>query len=132
VTAAYYLDWMQILCRKMHKNRPDLLRDGPLILHNNAHPHLGKVVTDLLRKYEREVLPHAPNSPDLLSTGLQLIPQVKRSHAWTPFSLPEEVSAGVTCTIPGLNKIGALNGIAHLPKHWDTVTEKQEDYIEGL
>jgi len=51
VTAAYYRDWMQELRRKMHKNRPDLLRDGPLILHENARLHLGKVVTDLLSKY---------------------------------------------------------------------------------
>jgi hypothetical protein len=36
----------------MHKNWHDLLGDGPLILHDNAHPHLGKGVTDLLSKYE--------------------------------------------------------------------------------
>ena len=60
VTAAYYGVWMQKLLRKMHENRPDLLGDGPLILHDNAHTHLGKVVTVLLSKYEWEVLPHAP------------------------------------------------------------------------
>jgi len=35
------------------------------MLHDSAHPHLGKVVTDLLSKYEWEVLPHAPYSPDM-------------------------------------------------------------------
>jgi hypothetical protein len=35
----------------MHKNRPDLLGDGSLILHDNARPPLGKVLTDLLSKY---------------------------------------------------------------------------------
>jgi len=48
VTAAYYRDWMQTLHRKMHKNRPDLPGDGPLILHDDGNPHLVKVVTDLL------------------------------------------------------------------------------------
>jgi len=52
VTAAYYRDWMQKLRRKTRKNRPDLLGDGPLILQDNARPHMGKVVTDLLSKYE--------------------------------------------------------------------------------
>jgi len=65
VAEAYYRDWMQKLRRKMHKNRPDLTRDGPLILHDNARPHLGKVVTDLLSKYKREVLPHMPYGPDM-------------------------------------------------------------------
>jgi hypothetical protein len=32
--------------------KPDLLGDGPLILHDNARLHLGKVVTDLLSKYK--------------------------------------------------------------------------------
>ena len=85
VTAAYYRDWMQKLCRRMHKNRPDWLRDGPLILHNNAHLHLGKVMTDLLSKYEWEVLSHAPYGPDMNPPDFRLISQVKRAHVWTPF-----------------------------------------------
>jgi hypothetical protein len=64
VIVAYYRNWLQKLLRKMHKPPCDLLGSGPLILHNNARPHLGKVVTDLLSKYEWEVLPHAPYSPD--------------------------------------------------------------------
>jgi hypothetical protein len=55
VTATHYRNRLQKLRRKMHKNRPDIFGDGPLILHDNARPHLGKVVTDLLRKYEWEV-----------------------------------------------------------------------------
>jgi hypothetical protein len=39
VTAVYYHDWVQNSHTKMHKNQPDLLDDGLLILHNNAHLH---------------------------------------------------------------------------------------------
>jgi len=55
--------------------------------HIIARLHMGKVVTDSLSKYEWEVLSYAPYSPDE-STGLRLIPQFKRAHAWTPFPLP--------------------------------------------
>jgi len=58
----------------MHKNRPDLLGDGPLILHDNARLRLGKVVTYLLSKYEWEVLPHAPYSPDMSPLDLTYFP----------------------------------------------------------
>ena len=70
MTAVYYRDWMQKLRREMHNNRPDLLGDGPLILHDSAHPHLRKVVSDLL-KYIRvgSVTSHAIQSR-LESTGL--------------------------------------------------------------
>jgi len=123
---------MQELCRKMHKNRPDLLGDGPLILHDNARPHLGKVVTDLLSKYEWEVLPQAPYSPDMSPPEFDLFPKLKEPMCGHCFSSLEEVSAVVTRAIRGLNKSGTLNGIENLPKCWDTVIEKQGDYMEGL
>jgi hypothetical protein len=73
VTAAYYRDWVQTLRRKIYKTRPDLLGDGPLILRDNERPPLGKVVTDLLSKYEWEVLPHAPYSPDMRPPEFDLL-----------------------------------------------------------
>jgi hypothetical protein len=123
---------MQKLRRKMYKNRPDLLGDGPLILHDNARPHLGKVVADLLSKYEWEVLPHAPYRPDMSPTDFDLLPTLKEPMGGYRFSSLEEVSAAGTRAIRGLNKSGTLNGTANLPKRWDAVIEKQGGYIEGL
>jgi len=114
----------------MHKNLSDLLGDGPLILHDNACPHLGKVVTDLLSKYEWEVLPYVAYSPDLSPPDFDLFHKLKEPMCGHHFSSLKEVSAAVP--IRGLNKSGTLNGIANLPKHWDKVIEKQGDSIEGL
>ena len=86
VTAVYYSDWMQKLCRKMHKNRPDLLGDGSLILHDNARPHLGKVVTNLMSKDESELLPHAPYSPDMSPLDFNLFPKLKQPMCGHRFS----------------------------------------------
>ena len=132
VTAAYYRDWMQKVCRIMHKNRPDLLGDGPLILQDNARPHVRKVVTDLLSKYEWEVLTHAPYSPDMSPPDFDLFHKLKEPMYGHRFPSLEEVSAAVTRAIRGLNKSGTLNGIVYLSKLWDAVIEKQGDYIEGL
>ena len=57
--------FMQKLCRKVHKNWPQLLVAGPLILHDNACLHAMDVVTKKLRDYGWEVLPHAPYSADI-------------------------------------------------------------------
>jgi len=51
VTAAYYRQCLQKLRHKMHANRPDLLENGVLILNDNAQPHLGKDVRELLDGY---------------------------------------------------------------------------------
>ena len=113
MTAAYYHDWMQ----KMHKNRPDLLGDGPLILHDNASPHLGKAVTDLLSKYKWEVLLHTPYSPDMSPPDFDLFHKLKEPIHGHRFPSLEEVSAAAAQAIQGLNKSGTLNGIANLPKY---------------
>jgi hypothetical protein len=123
---------MQKLGRKCTKNRPDLLGDGPLILHDNARPHLRKAVTDLLSKYEWEVLPHAPYSPDMSPPDLDLFQKLEELIRGHRFPSLEEVSAAVTRAIRGLNRSGTLNGIANLPKRWNAVIEKQRDYIEEL
>jgi transposase len=115
----------------MHKNRPDLLGVEPINLHDNARPHLGKAVTNLLSKYEWEVLPHVPYSPDMSPLDFDLLHKLKESMRGHHFPFLEEVSVAVTQTIQGLNKSGTLNGIANLPKCWDAVIEKQGDYTEG-
>ena len=48
--------WEQKLRRKMHMNRSQLLVAGPLILHDNARPHISDVVTKEFRHYGWEVL----------------------------------------------------------------------------
>ena len=96
---------MQELRRKMHKIRPDLLGDGPLILHDSARPHLGKVVTDLLSKYEWEVLPRASYSPHMSPPDFDLFPKLKEPMRGHRFSSLEEVSAAVTRAIRGLKKV---------------------------
>jgi hypothetical protein len=63
----------------MYKNQPYLLGDGSLILHNNAHPHLRKVVTNLLGKYEWEMIPHAPYGPDMSPPDLDLFHKLKEA-----------------------------------------------------
>jgi histone-lysine N-methyltransferase SETMAR len=87
---------MQKLRRKMHKNRPDSIGDWPLVLHDDARPHLGKVVTDLLSKYKWKVLPHTPYSPDMSPSDFDLFPKLKETMRGHRFSSLEVVSAAGT------------------------------------
>ena len=106
---------MQKLCIEMHKNRPDLLGDGPLTLHENALLRLGKSVTDLLSKYEWDVLLHVPYSSGTSPPDFNLFQTLKEPTRGHRFPSLEEVSAAITRAIRRLNKSGTLNGIANLP-----------------
>ncbi|KAK9753759.1 hypothetical protein QE152_g1741 [Popillia japonica] len=149
VTAVYYRDFLQNLRRKRHKNRPQLLNDTPLILHVNARPHIGHVVTERLlhvnarphighvvterlREYGWEVLRHRPYSPDMNPSDFDLFPKLKKPMRGRRFRSLEELSTAVTRAIRQMNKDGILNGRVKLPTRWDSVIEKQGDYFEGM
>ena len=116
----------------MHKNRPQLLVAGLLILHDNARPHISGVATKIPRDYGWKVLPHAPYSPHTSPPDFDLFPELKEHIYGRCFSSLEKLSTDGTRAIQHMNKSGVSFGIIMLPKHWYSVIEKQGDYIEGL
>ena len=69
----------------MHANRPDLLENGALVLHDSARPHLGKDVRELLDGYSWEVLTHPPYNPNMSLPGLRPVSKIENQHAWCTF-----------------------------------------------
>ena len=105
----------------MHANRPDLLENGVLILHDNAPPHFGKDVRELLHGYSWEVLPHPLYRPDMSPPDFDLFPKLKINMRGVRFSTLEDLSASVTRRVGQLNCSRDLPGIMDLPKRWDAV-----------
>ena len=118
------------LRRKMHKNWTQLLVAGPITLHDNARPHIADVVTKN-RDCGWDVLPHAPNSPDMSPPDFYLFPKLKELMRGT-FFFSGKLPTDVTRAIRHMNKSGVLSRIIMLPINWNSVIEKQGDYIEGL
>jgi transposase len=116
----------------MHANRPDLLENSVLILLDNARPHLGKDVRELLDGYSWEVLPHPPYSPDMSPPDFDLFPKLKINMRGVRFSTLEDLSASVTRCVRKLNCSRDLTRIMDLPKRWDAVIRQKGDYTEGL
>jgi transposase len=98
----------------MYANRPDLLENGVLILHDNAWAHLGKDVRELLDGYSWEVLPHPPYSPDISPLDFDLFPKLKINMRGVPFSMLEDLSASIIRRIKQLNCSRDLTGIMDL------------------
>ena len=116
----------------MHANRPDLLENGVLILHDNAWPHLGKDVRELLVRYSWEVLPHLLYSPDMSPPDFDLFPKLKMNMRGVRFSTLEGLSVSVTRRVRQLNCSTDLTGIMDVPKRWDAVIRQKGGYTEGL
>jgi len=101
-------------------------------LHDNARPHIGKVVRELLDRYSWEVLPHPPYSPDMSPPDFDLFPKLKINMRCVRFSTLEDLSASVTQRVRQLVCSTDLTGITDLPKRWDAVIRQKGDYTEVL
>jgi histone-lysine N-methyltransferase SETMAR len=80
-----------------------MLENGFLIFHDNARPHLGKDVRELLDKYSWEVLPHPPYNPDMSTPDFDLFPKLKIDMRGVRFSTLEDLSASVTRSVRQLS-----------------------------
>lgn len=73
ITAASYSREIAICHQKLQEMCPALVnRKGPILLHDNARPHVGKVTQNKLLDLGIEVLPHPAYSPDLSPTDYHM------------------------------------------------------------
>ena len=64
--AAYYCTFVQHHLRPApRRKRWHLVVQNPIILHNNARSHNAAAITDLLRRWQREIVENPPYSPDM-------------------------------------------------------------------
>ena len=99
VTAELYR-WVLIhkLRPAIAKKQPELLRKSPILLHDEARPHIADVVKEQLMDWGWEVLDHPPYSPDISPCDFHLFPLMKEllrgirpvwvcgRHQWRCFS----------------------------------------------
>ena len=98
----------------------------------NAPPHASGAVSEILEKYEWQVLPHLPYFPDKSLLTFDLFPKWKKPLRVKRFGSIEEMSNEVTGVIRRINNEGVLTGIQDLPKRWTAVIKHNGDYIVSL
>ncbi|GFR33239.1 histone-lysine N-methyltransferase SETMAR [Trichonephila clavata] len=77
VNGPYCVNVLRAMVQHVKRKRP-LLRNGFLLHHDNARPHIARYVVDVLQQNNVEVLPHPPYSPDLTPCDFWLFPQLQK------------------------------------------------------
>ncbi|XP_059741331.1 mariner-like transposase isoform X1 [Bos taurus] len=69
ITSEKYAQQINEMHQKLQHLQPALVnRKGPVLLHDNARPHVAQPALQKFNELGYEVLPHPPHSPDLLPT----------------------------------------------------------------
>ena len=78
ITAETYCQQIDEMHQKLRQKQPLLVnRKGPILLHDNARPHVSVMTWQKLHELSYETLDHPPNSPDLWPTDYHF------SSIWT-------------------------------------------------
>uniref|UniRef100_A0A0K0FXE7 Histone-lysine N-methyltransferase SETMAR (inferred by orthology to a human protein) n=1 Tax=Strongyloides venezuelensis TaxID=75913 RepID=A0A0K0FXE7_STRVS len=75
-----YCQLLDKVHQKLFQKRPSLVnRKGPILLHDNARPHISRITFQKLKELKYETLPHPPYSPEIAPTDFIF------SSNWTNF-----------------------------------------------
>ena len=86
INAKCNADTLQKLRRAMKSERPGMLSDGIILLHDNARPHTANLARDKLQRFGWETLQHPPYSPDLSPCDFHIFRKPEEKHSWTSLS----------------------------------------------
>lgn len=130
VNKEYYCGFLARLRAAVSRKQSDLLERGPLILQDNAACHTAVLVMQRLEKYNWEVLPHAPYSPDKSPPDFDLFPVLKETLRGRRYNDLDELYAAVSARIRIIEKDRLCRGIEKLPDRWQAIIDKEGNYIE--
>jgi histone-lysine N-methyltransferase SETMAR len=101
VNADRYCDTLNRLWEAIHRERPELLRRGVVLLHDNARPHTANRTRELLQPYNWEVLDHPPY--DLALSDFHLFGPLKKHQGGRRFAVDGEVQQAVMSWLQALD-----------------------------
>ena len=104
--------------------------DKVIFQHDNARPHVAKVVKETLEALNWDVLPHRPYLPDIAPSDYHLFQSMAHGLAEQHFTSYEEAKNWVDSWIASKDEEFFKRGIRMLPERWPKVVERDGQYFE--
>uniref|UniRef100_A0A0K0EG06 HTH_48 domain-containing protein n=1 Tax=Strongyloides stercoralis TaxID=6248 RepID=A0A0K0EG06_STRER len=96
ITAEVYCEELEEMHGKLMKLKPALInRKGPILLHDNARPHISQTTVKKLIALGYETLPHFPYLPDLSLTDYHIFKHMDAFMKGKKFSNLEDLKSNV-------------------------------------
>lgn len=131
ITAESYCHQLDICHEKMKQKHPALInRNRPLLLHDNARPHVAKLTIQKLQELNYETLPHPPYSPDISPTDYHLFLSLDNFLRNKKFKNKDEVQHTFASFIESRDPDFFKNGINKLVERWQSVVDAHGAYFD--
>lgn len=131
ITAETYCQEIDKMHRKLQNLCPALVnRKGPILLHDNARPHIAMPTLRKLQELKYETLPHPPYSPDLSPTDFHLFRHLDNFLRGKNFRDRSETENAFREFIESLNKDFLETGIRMLLTRWQLCVDNDGTYFE--
>lgn len=130
INADRYCEVLKDLRRAIQNKRRGMLSKGVLLLHDNARPHTARKTVELLGKFNWDIIPHPPYSPDLAPSDYYLFPKLKVHLGGSRFTNDEELKAAVEEFLKEVAAADYEAGLKKLLPRLQKCVEKNGDYVE--
>lgn len=130
VNGMHYATLLDRLNDAIMVKRPHLSKRRVLFQHDNVPAYNSSITVAKLNELDFELIPHAPNSPDLGPSNFFLFPNMKKWLAGKRFSSTTEIINETNSYFDGLDNSYYMDGIKKLEYRWNKCIELNGDYIE--
>ena len=131
ITAESYCEEIVEMYRKLHQKQPALVnRRGPILLHDNARPHISQITVRKLNELSVEVLPHPPYSPDLSPTDYHFYKHFDNFLKGRIFANQDQAKTAFVDFIESREPNFYQEQINRLVKRWQKCTDCNGAYFD--
>lgn len=131
INAESYCNQINTMHQKLAVMNPSLVnRKGPILLHDNARPHVSRVTSQKLLELGYETLPHPPYSPDLSPTDYHFFRHLDLYLQHKIFKNQTELENAFFDFINSKKSEFYSDGINKLPTRWEKCVESMGNYFD--
>lgn len=131
ITSDKYCTEIDEMHEKLCQKIPALVnRKGPILLHDNARPHISRKTLQKLNQLQYEVLPHPPYSPDLSPTDFHFFKHLELFTRQKNFADQPMVEKAFRCFIDSRDANFYSVGINNLVTRWQRCVDCNGAYFD--
>lgn len=131
ITADKYCQEIDHMNQKLQRLCPALMnRKGPILLHDNARPHVAQPTLRRLHELGYEVLPHPPYSPDLSPTDFHFFRYLDNFLREKNFLNQDEIENSFRDFIESRDSDFFSGGIRKLVERWQKCIDSDGNYFD--